>query len=58
MGFGVFCPKSPPIYQRLPIDALSGIVCYNGQVEAELKQMLEARSLELPTVVKPGLYFQ
>ena len=45
------------IHRYLPIDALIGISCYNAQVEATLKRELEARELNLQTIVKPTWYF-
>ena len=45
-------------YREVPVSGLLGLVCYNVQVEEELKKALANRGIELPTIVRPGWYFR
>jgi ssDNA thymidine ADP-ribosyltransferase, DarT len=45
------------VYQKVPVDSLLGIICYNEEVEASLKATIAGQSVRLRTVVDPGHYF-
>lgn len=40
-----------------PIEALLGVVCFNSQVEQQLKQHIKQRNMKLDVIVRPGWYF-
>jgi len=44
-------------YQKVPVDALLGIVCYNGEVERGTREAMATRKLELRAEVLPRWYF-
>jgi ssDNA thymidine ADP-ribosyltransferase, DarT len=45
------------VYQRVPIEALSNIVCYNGEVASSLQGFAVVQEAGLNIMVEPGLYF-
>ena len=45
------------VYRHMPIDALAGMVCYNHSTASELKELVAKQRLEIPVIVRPGLYF-
>lgn len=46
------------IYQHLPLDALSGIICCVDSVNDNLQQCISECGLKLATFVRPTWYFQ
>lgn len=45
------------IHKHLPVEALVGIVCYNGQTQQLLEQQANVRNLDLDIQVIPSWYF-
>lgn len=45
------------IHKHLPVEALVGIVCYNGQTQQLLEQQANVRNLDLGIQVIPSWYF-
>lgn len=46
------------IYQHLPLDSLSGIVCYSASIEADLQAAIASRNRALQTATRPNWYFR
>lgn len=46
------------IYNKMPIEALLGIICYTDSVKAEIDARTKKLGLDLKTVARPGWYFQ
>lgn len=45
------------VYKHLPIEALLGIGCYNCDIKAKLKMVIDARTLKLSVESVPKWYF-
>lgn len=45
------------VYRHLPLESLEGIICHSELVEADLKQEIAKRGLNLITAHKPNWYF-
>jgi hypothetical protein len=45
------------VHKHLPVDALSGLVCYNDDVLKSLNALLAQRNQTIKVVMKPGWYF-
>lgn len=46
------------VYQRLPIAALLGIVCYTDTVRAEIESTMRGLGVALPVHTRPNWYFR
>lgn len=44
------------VYKHVPLSAISGVVCYNDSVKAELQSAAEEKDVSLKIVAKPGWY--
>ncbi len=49
--------RKPLVHKHLPVDALSGLVCYNDDVLKSLNAALAKRKQTIKVVKKPGWYF-
>lgn len=45
------------VYRHCPIEALLGMICYDNQVEQQLKSCLQQRNITMDVHVRPGWYF-
>lgn len=45
------------VHQHLPVEGLSGIVCYTENVKIEVEQAMAQRGLSLQVVARTGWYF-
>ena len=45
------------VYQRMHVNSLIGIVCYNDTVKEELRKLKEERDTKLNIISKPKWYF-
>jgi len=45
------------IYQRCPVDALLGVMCYTPVIQRAIEQQIQSRGLSLQVYARPGWYF-
>ena len=44
------------VHKHVPVDALSGVVCYNDSVRAALQAEADKKGVKLKIVAQPGWY--
>ena len=44
-------------YQRVPMEALIGVACYNEVVRSEVEAATSSAGVSVPVVTRPGWYF-
>lgn len=45
------------VHRHCPVAALQGIICYDSQVEQQIKNWLEQRNMAIAVYARPGWYF-